>query len=420
MTREDTMRHPGEAAGTAARLEAAWPRVQAVLQAAAAHSAEFRARLAGAGLALEDIRCWEDFVRIPPIRKKELMDWQQREGLGALTSVELGRLSRIFMSPGPLFDPEGRSADYWGWADAFHAAGFRAGDVVQMTFGYHLTPAGLMLEEPLREIGCAVIPAGPGNTQTQIDLLTRLPVTGFVGMASYLKIIKDTAVSQGMDLVAAFRLKVAFVAAERLPESLRRELEETLGMVVRQGYGTADVGCIAYECRHLAGMHAACRAHVEICDPATGAPLAAGEIGEVVVTPFPTEYPLVRLATGDLSMLDDSPCACGRGAPRLQGILGRVDDTAKVKGQFIYPHQVAQALAVHGEILRWQVVVDNPSGRDTLTLLVAGPADLSCEAVAASFQAVCKLRPLVQRLDPEACADALPENAPRLVDRRSW
>lgn len=420
MTRADTIRHEGEAAPAAVRLETAWPRVQAVLQAAWTHSAEFRARMAAAGMSLEEVRSWEEFARIPPIRKKDLMDWQQREGLGALTSVELGRLSRIFMSPGPLFDPEGRSPDFWGWTDAFHAAGFRAGDVVQMTFGYHLTPAGLMLEEPLREIGCAVIPAGPGNTQTQIDLLTRLPVTGFVGMASYLKVIKDTARSQGLDPAEAFRLKVAFVAAERLPESLRRELEEELGMVVRQGYGTADVGCIAYECRQLTGMHLAARAHVEICDPATGAPLPAGELGEVVVTPFPTEYPLVRLATGDLSMLDDAPCACGRGAPRLQGILGRVDDTAKVKGQFIYPHQVAQALAGYAEMLRWQVVVENPDGRDALTLLVVAPDSISCEAVAASFQAVCKLRPRVQRLDPAACGETLPENAPRLVDRRTW
>ncbi|GAB7080224.1 phenylacetate--CoA ligase family protein [Megalodesulfovibrio paquesii] len=420
MAREDTIRHEGEAVAGAARQAVAWPRVQAVLQAAWTHSAEFRSRMAGAGLAMQDIRSWEDFVRIPPIRKKALMDWQQREGLGSLTSVELGRLSRIFMSPGPLFDPEGRSADFWGWTDAFHAAGFRAGDVVQMTFGYHLTPAGLMLEEPLRELGCAVIPAGPGNTQTQIDLLTRLPVTGFVGMASYLKVIKDTARAQGVDLATAFQLKVAFVAAERLPEALRQELEAELGLLVRQGYGTADVGCIAYECRQLAGMHLACRAHVEICDPATGAPLPAGETGEVVVTPFPLEYPLVRLATGDLSRLEDSPCACGRGAPRLLGILGRVDDTAKVKGQFIYPHQVAQALAGYPEIVRWQVVVENPGGKDCLTLVLAGPADTALDAVAASFTTQCKLRPQIRLLAPDACGEELPEHAPRLVDKRSW
>lgn len=417
--RPDSMHHALETATQEALLQEQWQKVQAVLTAAWAHSNEFKQRMEEAGLTPEAITSWEAFASIPPIRKKDLMAWQQAHGLESVLSCAPGQLSRIYMSPGPLFDPEGASGDYWGWTAGFHAAGFRTGDIVQMTFGYHLTPAGLMLEEPLREIGCAVVPAGPGNTQVQIDLLTKLPVTGFVGMASYLKIIKDTAKKNGIDPVKDWQLQVAFVAAERLPEALRQELEEELGIVVRQGYGTADVGCIAYECRQLTGMHLATRAYVEICDPASGAPLPAGEAGEVVVTPFPTAYPLVRLATGDLSMRVVDPCPCGRQTHRLSGILGRVDDTAKVKGQFIYPHQVAQALAEHPKIERWQVEVQNPGGKDQLVLKVVAPQSLSKEAVGKSFQDLCKLRPMVCVLE-ETDEDALPEGAPRLVDKRTW
>ncbi len=419
-TRPDSLHHELESAPHETLLQAQWPKVQAVLQAAWHESGEFQQRMADAGLTVDDIGGWEDFARIPPIRKKELMAWQQEHGVASMLSCTPGQLSRLYMSPGPIVDPEGRSADYWGWTAGFHAAGFRTGDVVQMTFGYHLTPAGLMLEEPLREIGCAVVPAGPGNTQMQLELMTKLPVTGFVGMASYLKIIKDTAKKSGLDPLKDLQLKVAFVAAERLPGSLRAELEADLGILVRQGYGTADVGCIAYECRQLTGMHLATRAYVEICDPASGAPLPAGEAGEVVVTPFPTEYPLVRLATGDLSMLDDGFCACGRRTHRLMGIMGRVDDTAKVKGQFIYPHQVAQALQGHPGIQRWQVEVQNPEGKDRLVLKLAAPQGVSKEAVVKSFQDVCKLRPEICLLEGETVDEELPEDAPKLVDKRTW
>ena len=329
-----------------------WTEAWTVLEAAWTHSSEFRNRLTEAGMTPEGIQSEEDWSRIPVLHKKSLIEFQNVSGVQAMLDCQLGELSRIYLSPGPIFDPEARSSDYWGWAEAFYAAGFRAQDVVQMTFGYHLTPGGLMLEEPLRQIGCAIIPAGPGNTSVQVDLLTALPVTGFVGMASFLKVIKDAAVEQGRDLARDLSLRVAFVAAERLHASLRKELEEELGITVRQGYGTADVGCIAYECQHLGGMHVSSRCLVEICDPLTGAPLPPGEVGEVVVTPFSTTYPLVRLGTGDLSCLDVRPCGCGRTASMLTGILGRSDSTAKVKGQFIYPHQVSEVMTSFPAVTR--------------------------------------------------------------------
>lgn len=400
------------------RRQRQWKAIQGLLGLAWRKAPAFKARLAGAGMVPGDVRGWDDFARIPLLRKKELINLQ-RSGprLGGLLTSDLGSLRRLYFSPGPIADPEGDGPDYWGWAEAFFAAGFRKGDLVQMTFGYHLTPAGLMLEEPLRELGCVVIPAGPGNTSQQVEIMTAWPVTGFVGMASFLKIIRDRAVTQGFDPREDFRLKTAFVAAERLTEGLREELESSFGMILRQGYGTADLGCVAYECPHLGGMHLSSRCLVEVCDPRSGSPLSDGETGEVVVTPFNSLYPLIRFATGDLSRLATEPCPCGRTSARLAGVIGRADDTVKVKGQFIYPHQVGQVMAQFPVVRRWQVRVTNPKGKDRLGLVLelAGPVNEG--AVRAAFQEQLKLRP---ELDILAAGESLPQGAPTLVDNRTY
>lgn len=393
-----------------------WKAIRKLLERAAKHSEEFRARLERAGLSLRDLDSLTAFSAIPPLHKKELISLQAERGLSWLLTCKPGELRRIYQSPGPIFDPEGAEPDYWGWAEGFFAAGFRPGDLVQMTFSYHLTPAGLMLEEPLREIGCAVIPAGPGNTEVQVDLMRRLPVTGFVGMASYLKIIGEKAASLGLDLRKDLSIRKAFVAAERLPESLRFEVEEMFGATVRQGYGTADVGCIAYECEHPQGMHLSSRAYVEVCDPETGRPLPVGEIGEVVVTPFTRDYPLLRLATGDLSSLIEAPCPCGRTSLRLDGIKGRADDTAKVKGQFIYPAQAAQVALLFPQIEAWQIVLTNPGGKDRIKVRLALTAEMAPEAFQAAFQALLKLKPEVECLSPGTLA----QDAKRLIDERTF
>ncbi len=417
MERTQGFFHQRETESDASRAARQWQSVLAVIHRAASFEGEFRDRLRDAGMVPDEIRSLDDFSSIPVLRKKDLSRLQREKGLSWFLSCAPGRLSRIYQSPGPIYDPEGSSPDYWGWTEAFFAAGFRAGDLAQMTFSYHLTPAGLMLEEPLRSLGCAVIPAGPGNSALQLQLLQELPVTGFVGMTSFLKILGQKALEKGLDPKKDFGLEVAFVAAERLSESLRSEIQDMFGILIRQGYGTADAGCIAYECPALGGMHLSTRCLVEICDPATGQAVPCGEMGEVVVTPFTLEYPLVRLATGDLSRLSETPCPCGRTAPRLQGILGRVDDTAKVRGQFLYPAQVAQTLARFPQIVRHQVVVDNVSGKAGLTLRVETSGPLDTAQVASVFQEHLKLRPTVIVL---GLGDMIPEGAPPLVDNRKY
>lgn len=398
------------------RMKRKWKGVKEVLLEAERSSGEFQTRLKELGACAKDFKNFKDYGTIPPLRKKDLIAWQKEHGLGWFLNCEPGNLGRIYQSPGPIFDPEGSEADYWAWAEGFFAAGFRPGDLAQMTFSYHMTPAGLMLEEPLRDIGCAVIPAGPGNTEKQIEFLTQLPVTAFVGMTSYLNVIGEKAIAAGLDLREDFKLEKAYVAAEPLPESLRAEVEEMFGITVRQGYGTADVGCIAYECMELGGMHLSNYRHVEICDPATGEPLPDGELGEVVVTPFFTDYPLVRLATGDLSSIDTSECGCGRTARKLTGWKGRADDTAKVKGQFIYPGQAAAIMAKYPQVSGWQIQVTNPGGRDSLTVVLETKDNISTDEFAADFQAVMKLKPVVETAAP----GTLPEAAPRLVDTRTY
>jgi phenylacetate-CoA ligase len=397
------------------RMKRKWKAVREVLLAAELSSGEFRARLDRLGACAKDFKNFDDYGAIPPLRKREIVGLQAEHGLGWFLGCEPGRLGRIYQSPGPIFDPEGTEADYWAWTEGFFAAGFRPGDLAQMTFSYHMTPAGLMLEQPLRNIGCAVVPAGPGNTEKQIEFMTGLPVTAFVGMASYLRVIGEKAMALGYDPKKDFRLEKAYVAAEPLPESLRAEVEALFGITVRQGYGTADVGCIAYECMELGGMHLSNFRHVEICDPVTGEPLPDGEVGEVVVTPFFTDYPLVRLATGDLSSMDLSECGCGRTARKLTGWKGRADDTVKVKGQFLYPAQAARVCAKFPGIETWQIKVHNPGGRDALVVLLESQVEIDVDSFIVDFQAVMKLRPVVELVRP----GTIPPGAPQLVDVRT-
>ncbi len=398
------------------RMKRKWKGVKDVLLEAEQSSGEFQTRLKDLGASARDFKNFDDYGKIPPLRKKDIIDMQAEHGLDWFLNCEPGKLGRIYQSPGPIFDPEGTEPDYWAWSEGFFAAGFRPGDLAQMTFSYHMTPAGLMLEEPLRDIGCAVIPAGPGNTAKQIEFLTQLPVTSFVGMTSYLKVIGQKAIAAGLDPKKDFHLKKAYVAAEPLSESLRKEVEEMFGITVRQGYGTADVGCIAYECMELGGMHLSNYRHVEICDPATGIPLPDGETGEVVVTPFFTDYPLVRLATGDLSAIDTSMCDCGRTARKITGWKGRADDTAKVKGQFIYPSQAGAVFQKYPQAANWQIRVTNPGGRDILTVAIETNDPIDIDKFGADFQAIMKLMPAVEIV----ALGAIPENAPKLVDERTY
>jgi phenylacetate-CoA ligase len=381
------------------------------------YSEDVKKRFDRAQFSVEKFNHLSDLKHIPIIKKKELIFLQSMgPRLGGLLTKDIGELKRIFLSPGPIFDPEDRSPDYWGYTEAFYSVGFRPGDVTQITFNYHLSPAGLMFEEPLRNLGCAVMPAGQGNAVTQLEIMQKLRVQGYVGTPSYLTHLAQKAEEKGINLRKDMFLEVAFVTGEKFSEKTRNQLEKKFDMIMRQGYGTADVGCIGYECFQKSGLHIANRAYVEICHPDTGIPMKDGEVGEIVVTAFNKTYPLIRLATGDLSYIDRSPCICGRTSPRLGNIVGRVDTTARIKGMFVYPHQVEQVLSSFEEIKRWQIEVTNSGGIDEMTLYVE-TADFKREdELMHQFRERIKLRPVLKILAP----GSLPPQGRPIEDKRSW
>jgi phenylacetate-CoA ligase len=388
-----------------------------LLQYAYRYSEDVKKRFDRAQFNVEKFKQLNDLKHIPILKKKELIFLQSMgPRLGGLLTKDLGELKRVFLSPGPIFDPEDRGDDYWGWTEGFYATGFRSGDLAQVTFNYHLTPAGLMFEEPLRNLGCAVIPAGPGNTATQLDIMQKLRVTGYIGTPSYLMHLAQKAEETGLNLRKDLFMEVAFVTGEKFSENLRNTLEKKFDLIMRQGYGTADVGCIGYECFHKNGLHIANRAFVEICHPDTGIPLKDGEVGEIVVTAFNRTYPLIRLATGDLSYISRSPCPCGRTSPRLGTIVGRVDTTARIKGMFVYPHQVEQVMARFDEIKRWQIEVTNPGGIDEMVLLVEASNFKREDELLHLFREKIKLRPTLKVLAP----GSLPPQIRPIEDKRKW
>jgi len=388
-----------------------------LLKYAYRYSEDVKKRFDRAQFSVDKFKNISDLKHIPILKKKELIFLQSMgPRLGGLLTKDLGELRRIFLSPGPIFDPEDRSDDYWGWTEGFYASGFRTGDVAQITFNYHLNPAGLMFEEPLKKLGCAVVPAGPGNINTQLDIMQKLRVTGFVGTPSYLMHLAQKAEENGLNLRKDLYLEVAFVTGEKFSEKMRSTLEKKFDLIMRQGYGTADVGSVGYECFHKTGLHISNRAYVEICHPDTGIPLKDGEVGEIVVTAFNKTYPLIRLATGDLAYIDRSPCPCGRTSPRLGNIVGRVDTTARIKGMFVYPHQVEQVMAGFEEVKRWQIEVTNPGGLDEMTLLIEAGNFKREDELLHTFREKIKLRPELKILNP----GSLPPQIKPIEDKRKW
>ncbi len=369
-----------------------------------------------AGLKPGDIQGLDDLPKLPVTPKAKLVEIQGAEPpFGGLLGVELERMQRIFRSPGPIYDPQG-PGEGWGWEEALFAAGFRPGDIAINTFSYHMTPAGMMFDDALRSLGCPVVPTGVGERETQVEIMRRLGVKGFVGMASFLLQIGEKAKELGVDPRRDLNLEVAFVTAEPLPETLRSSVEEMFGLVLRQGYGTADCGCIAYECYHKGGMHVVNRAVVEIVDPTTGQPVPEGETGEVVVTLFHRAYPLLRFGTGDLSAFLPGGCACGRATPKLKGWLGRADQLVKVKGMFVHPGQLQTVFKEFPEVERFRAVVTREANRDRLVVRVVSRE--RSEGLAQKIGG--RLRDVLRIGAEVEWAESLPDDGKVLDDQRTW
>lgn len=382
-----------------------------------------REKLEEAGIGPEDISALEDLESLSITPKAGMRQFQQKHPpFGGLLAVDTGELQRIYVSPGGIFDPEGRQPDYWRLQGIFYNTGFRPGDRVLNTFSYHLTPGGLMCDQALVGIGCSVIPGGVGNTDTQVQLLHDLQLTAYVGVPSFLQALIERAEEDGMDFRNEYALEIAVTAGEMLTDKFRATLEQGYGIVVRQFFATADVGAIAFECSEKNGMHFSDYRIIEVLEPDTGKQLGPGEIGEVVVTLLDNPvYPIIRFGTGDLSYYEESQCPCGRTSPRLMRLLGRVDQVTKVRGMFIHPSQVEEVAAAFSEIEMVQAIVERQHNRDILTFHVVLENPLpSTDRLASNLQE--KIRQLL-KLRAEVrfvSAGQVQEPDKCILDLRTW
>lgn len=377
-----------------------------------------RRRLDRAGLTPSDVRGEDDLAKLPVIKKSEMPDLQKADPpFGGFCTVPLSRVRKIFVSPGPIMEPMGPEPGAWHLETGFYAGGFRPGDVVLNTFSYQLLPAAHEMDEGLNLLGCTVVPTGVGNTEGQITAARTVGATGYVGTPSFLMTLLKKADELGGGRLA---FAVAQVGAEPFPESLRKVFQEEYGIMARQGFGTADLGMIAYECPKAAGMHLLEDVIVQICDPGTGVPLPSGQIGEIVATVNNQTYPMIRFGTGDLSVVTDEPCPCGRTSARMLGWRGRADEVTKVRGVFIHPRQADEIVARVGGVARFQVMVGRDGHQDTLTFRVELAPGAEAPAVSAAIETairdVMKLRGGVDVVHPGTIA----EGAKKITDERTW
>lgn len=338
------------------------------------------------------LKSLDDLSRYPVTRKSELITRQAAmRPFGGLTAIADGELKYIFSSPGPIYEPQSMRADYWRFARTLFAAGFRKEDLVHNCFSYHLTPAGSMAESGAHALGCAVIPAGVGQTELQVQTIHDLKPTAYIGTPSFLKIILEKAEALGVDVSS---INKALVSGEAFPPSTRAYLQER-GIKATQCYGTADLGLIAYESGDDSGLIVDEGVYLEIVRPGSGDVVPDGEVGEIVVTTFNPDYPLVRFATGDLSAIMEGQSPCGRTNRRIKGWMGRADQTAKVRGMFIHPEQVNQVVQRHPEVVKARLVIEWLDESDQMTLHCEVPEAASDElkqAIAVSLRDLCKIR----------------------------
>ncbi|MEA2870211.1 MAG: hypothetical protein QOH67_187 [Hyphomicrobiales bacterium] len=365
-----------------------------------------------AGIDAKSVASRAALAKLPLLRKSALLGLQKETPpFGGFNTIAPGKAKRLFMSPGPIFEPEGHTGDYNG-ARALFAAGLRAGDVAINCFSYHLTPGAFILEAGAHALGCATIPGGVGNTEAQLDAIAQLKPSAYVGTPDFLKILIDAAAKAGKD---ASSIKRGLVSGAALPPSLRKDLGER-GVAVKQCYAVAEAGVISYESDALEGMILNEDIILEIVRPGTGDSVADGEVGEVVVTTFNPDYPMIRLATGDMSAVLAGGSPCGRTNTRIKGWMGRADQTTKVKGMFVRPEQIAELARRHPELLRVRLSVTREGEQDAMTLSAecqnAG-AGLG-NAVAETLQSVTKLKGAVKLVAP----GTLPNDGKVIADER--
>jgi phenylacetate-CoA ligase len=377
-----------------------------------------------AGISPADIRNIKDLEKIPVTRKTDLIELQKNNPpYGGFLAIPPEDVERVFLSPGPVYEPIQHSGIKW-FAKSFWAAGFRKGDVVVNTFTYHMSPAGILFHEALKDCGSTAIPMGTGNTEVQIKTMYDLRATGLVGTPTFLMTIIKRAEEMGYDFCRDFAVRRAWFTGEMLPASLRVIFEEEYGIDTSQAYAVTEPGgAIAYECHRKSGMHLMDEYITEIIDPDTGKQLRPGETGEIVVTPVHNKtWGLIRFGTGDMSSYIMETCPCGRTAPKLTGVVGRTGDAVKVRGMFVVARQAEQAVIGFEQVSSFQMVVGRRGHRDELALRVelkseAADSGKLADSLLKRVQDVCRVK--VDKIEFVE-KGAIPEEHLTIVDRRTW
>lgn len=374
----------------------------------------------------KDIRTVKDLQKLPITRKTDLIERQKAHPpYGGFSAIPSEDIDRVFLSPGPVYEPIQHEGIRW-FAKAFWAAGFRKGDLVVNTFTYHLSPAGILFHEAIRDCSATAVPTGTGNTDIQVQTMHHLKATGFVGTPSFLMTVLQRAEEMGYNAVKDFCLKRAWFTGEPLAPSLRKTFEDDYKIDTYQAYAVTEAGgALAYECREKSGMHFMDEYFIEIVDPETGKQLGPGEIGEIVVTPLHNRnWGLIRFGTGDLSSYFAEPCSCGRTANRLVGILGRAGDAVKVRGMFVVARQVEQVCLGFESVARFQIMVTRHEQRDKMNLAVELKHELSSEEkqklsdeLSQKLQNICRIKPDRIEFVPQG---TISEEQPKIVDERTW
>jgi phenylacetate-CoA ligase len=376
-----------------------------------------------ASLDPADIRSTADLRHLPLLRKSALA-LQQAEGredgpfggYAACGWAALGakfRAKRVFQSPGPIYEPQGDGQDSMRAGRALFAAGFRAGDLVHNSFSYHLTPAGAMMEDAAFALGCTVFPAGVGNSELQLNAMFDLRPNAYTGTPGFLKTLVETSKKQGKRL----SIRKALLSGEAFPPSMRDWLLGE-GIAGYQCYASADLGLIAYETEARGGLVVDEGVLVELLNPASGEPVAPGEVGEVVVTTLNADYPLLRFATGDLSSELEERCPTGRTNMRIKGWLGRADQATKIRGMFVHPVQMSEIVRRHPEVLRARLVVEGAVTAERMVLHAETgcPSSELASALVSTVRGITKLRAEVLLVAPGELMD----DGKLIDDRRSY
>ncbi len=385
-------------------------------------SEAYRRLYGEAGIEVSEIKGLDDLEKLPILRMEDLVERQKKDPpFGGLETVTPDKFRRIYVNPGLIWQPGEWDYDDTSWAEALCAGGFRKADRIINTFNYHLWPLAFMLDESVKRIGATVVPTGVGNTLTQVKVMQMLRITGFMGTPSFLMTLIQRAEGMGLDLKNDLHLETAIVGAEMLPESLRSRIQDKVDMLVRQIYGTVFLGCIGYECRHARGLHVPDNIIVEVVDPQTGKQVPPGASGEIVATCFNRTYPMIRMATGDLSTFSTEACPCGRTGPMLKKILGRIDQATKVRGTFVHPWQTDDVMSRFSEVFKYQVVITREAHRDIMTFLVELKEDSARpEILQARMERAIKEGLTIKGVVKIVPRGSIPDLHRKIEDRRSW